>query len=459
MLTPRDLDLSPDFQSVLQLLEDTLQNVFLTGKAGTGKSTLLSYFRKTTKKSTVVLAPTGVSALNVEGQTIHSFFGFKPNVTVESARKAARKTHQPELYSQLDMLIVDEISMVRADLLDCMDVFMQTVLHSKRPFGGKQVVFIGDLYQLSPVVTSDEKLFFSEVYDSPYFFSSNVMERPDFDIQLVELDKIYRQTDVVFIELLNGIRTNSITDEQLACLNARVSPNFESELGYVHLTGTNMDADRINASELSQLTTSVFNSEGRVTGEFNPKHAPTETSLRLKVGAQVMFLNNDMQGRWVNGTIGEVTQLPGQSLVVTPSDDHNTELQVEIPGKGLVSVAPYKWPMYRYAYDSTRRIMTQESAGTFTQYPLKLSWAITIHKSQGKTFDRVVLDLKRGTFAHGQAYVALSRCRSLAGLILKYPFRKSHILMDSRVVVFLTECGQSYTPGGSSMGSVQLRID
>jgi ATP-dependent DNA helicase PIF1 len=459
MLLSSSIDLSSVFQSAVQLMEDTNQNVFLTGKAGTGKSTLLSYFRKTTKKSTVVLAPTGVSALNVEGQTIHSFFGFKPNVTVDSAKKSARKTHQPELYSQLDMLIVDEISMVRADLLDCMDVFMQTVLHNKRPFGGKQVVFIGDLYQLSPVVSADEKLFFSEVYASPYFFSSTVMDRVDFDIQLIELDKIYRQTDDVFIDLLNGVRTNSITDEQLACLNARVFPNFESEQGYIHLTGTNMDADRINANELALLPASVFNSEGRVTGEFNPKHAPTETSLRLKIGAQVMFLNNDVQGRWVNGTIGQVTQLPGQSLAVTPSDDHNSEVQVEIPGKGLVSVSPYKWPMYRYAYDSVRRIMTQESAGTFTQYPLKLSWAITIHKSQGKTFDRVVLDLKRGTFAHGQSYVALSRCRSLEGLILKYPFRKSHIMMDSRVIEFLTRFCAGASANGGFLDNIQLAIE
>jgi ATP-dependent DNA helicase PIF1 len=433
------IEVTTEFQNALQILEGTTQNLFLTGKAGTGKSTLLKYFRDRTKKSVVVLAPTGVAALNVSGQTIHSFFGFKPSITVEDAKKTAKKTHKKELINKVDLIIVDEISMVRADLLDCMDVFLQVVLKNKNPFGGKQVVFIGDLYQLPPVVSSGEKLFFSEVYTSPYFFSAKVIKRSNFELKFIELDKIYRQTEGPFIGLLNAIRNNSITPEQLEHLNTRVHPEFNAPPGYIHLTGTNQDADQINSHQLNQLNRQLFTSEGKSTGEFNLKDSPTEPALKLKVGAQVMFLNNDSLGRWVNGTIGTIKLLPSQSVKITSSEGDYPELQVEIPNQGVVSVTPFKWAMFKYSYDTARKLMTQETLGSFTQYPLKLSWAITIHKSQGKTFDRVILDLKRGTFAHGQSYVALSRCRSFEGLILKYPFKKSHILMDFKVVKFLTQ--------------------
>ena len=433
------IEVTSEFQSVLQILEDTTQNLFLTGKAGTGKSTLLRYFRDRTQKSVVVLAPTGVGALNVAGQTIHSFFGFKPSITVENAERTAKKTHKKELVSKVDLIIIDEISMVRADLLDCMDVFLQAVLNNKKPFGGKQVVFIGDLYQLPPVVNAAEKLFFSEVYASPYFFSANVMAHSNFELTFIELDKIYRQKEELFIDLLNAIRNNAITPEQLDHLNTRVFPEFNVPPGYIHLTGTNQDATHINAHQLKGLNRQEFISEGNSMGDFNLKDSPTEPVLTLKVGAQVMFLNNDSLGRWVNGTIGIVKALPSHSVKITSAEGDYPDLHVEIPNKGVVLVAPFKWAMFQYKYDPARKLMTQETRGSFIQYPLKLSWAITIHKSQGKTFDRVILDLKRGTFAHGQSYVALSRCRSFEGLILKYPFKKSHILMDVKVPKFLTQ--------------------
>lgn len=426
------LELTPDFQKTLELLEKTDKSVFITGRAGTGKSTLLDYFRKNTRKNVVVLAPTGVAALNVEGQTIHSFFSFKPDVTVDKVKRLPPL--KQKLIRNLDALIIDEISMVRADLLDCVD----RALRLNRdfpdlPFGGLQMILIGDLYQLPPVVTENEQPVFSLHYDSPYFFSARVFQDENFDLEFVELEKVFRQKDVAFLELLNVIRNRSVTEEQLAKLNARCQPDFipkEDEF-YITLTSTNEAADRINEERLSQLPGKAHRYEGLIEGEFDSTSLPTAETLTLKEGAQVMLLSNDPYGRWVNGSIGrieEIIKVSGQPDVVL----------VRLQNNDLVDVLPHQWEIFHFEFDQKKKKIISRVVGTFTQYPLRLAWAVTIHKSQGKTFDRVIVDIGRGTFAHGQVYVALSRCTSFEGLVLKKPIKKSHIMMDYRVVRFLT---------------------
>ncbi len=415
------------FKRAMELMEVTHNNVFLTGKAGTGKSTLLSHFMKHTKKNVVVLAPTGVAALNVQGETIHSFFGFMPNMTVDKAKKKGAKATKNELYQELTTIIIDEVSMVRADLADCVDQFLKAARKNKEPFGGVQMVFIGDLYQLPPIVMNHEKDFFAEFYESPWFFHSKAVRDERFYMELVELDKIYRQSDNQFIDLLNAIRVNTVTDRQIDAINARVLSVGSQVLDSIHLTSTNQLAADINDARLAQLKTPAQCFSSTIKGNFDMKQYPTDQSLLLKVGAQVMFANNDMDGQWVNGTVGQVTEILPSAVIVKIHE-----------GKE-VFVASHKWDLYRYSYDAKSRSLSQKSAGSFEQIPLKLAWAITIHKSQGKTFDRVVIDLGNGSFASGQTYVALSRCRTFEGIRLKKPIRKSDVRVDRQVHRFLTE--------------------
>lgn len=416
------------FQHALDTMENSAQNIFLTGKAGTGKSTLLTLFREQTRKHIVVLAPTGIAALNIRGETLHSFFHFKPNIGVSEAQENAKKWQKKQIFAELDTLVIDEISMVRADLLDCIDIFLRTVLKKDSPFGGKQMIFIGDLYQLAPVVTAQEKKYFKEVYKSPYFFSSQACLHPEFEMVFIELEKVYRQNDPLFIEILNAIRNRSVTETHLSQLNQRVCLQDELVEGHVYLTTTNADADLINTRKQQQLKTPLFTSKAELSGDFSPKLAPTDMQLTLNVGAQIMFLNNDPQGQWVNGTLGQIEaiHLSGQEILVRHQDGH------------VVTVHPHKWTLYKYSYDATSKTLRQESEGAFTQYPLKLAWAITIHKSQGKTFDKVIIHLGKGSFATGQTYVALSRCRTLEGMQLTKALTKNNILTDYRVVQFLT---------------------
>lgn len=422
------IEINQQFKAALDLLEGSDENVFITGKAGTGKSTLLTCFRERTKKSLVVLAPTGVAALNVQGETIHSFFRFKPNITVEEAEKIAARVKNSALYKNIDLAVIDEISMVRADLLDCVDAFLRKVLKKRKPFGGLQMVFIGDLYQLPPVVTSHDREHFSAAYESPYFFSSRVIAGGEFTLHFIELEKVYRQKDAEFIELLNAIRNNSITAEQLGILNGRVNLNCsQDDAGYIYLTTTNDAARKVNHEKLSALTTKLFTYSAAVAGNFDGRLAPADMELSLKAGAQVMFLNNNADGLWVNGTIGAVEDIDEQEIIVRTQDGYQ------------VSVEPYKWTLYRYIFEKETKRLLQENIGSFIQYPLNLAWAVTIHKSQGKSFDRVIIDLGRGTFAHGQAYVALSRCRTFSGMVLAAPLKKGHIIMDGKVVAFLTQ--------------------
>ncbi len=432
-ISPKTIELNDDFKKALHLLEDTTQHLFITGKAGTGKSTLLEYFRSNTKKKIVVLAPTGVAALNVKGQTIHSFFKFKPNVNVEAIKKQTARKNK-SLYKKLDAIVIDEISMVRADILDCIDRFMRIHGQNKNePFGGVQMIFIGDLYQLPPVVTSQEKLAFKLLYPSPYFFDANVFSR--ITIELVELEKIYRQKDATFIKLLNAIRNNSAQTEHIEMLNKHcLKTSFleRKDEFTICLTTTNARADTINQEKLGSLKTKTVAFEAKIMGEFKERDLPTAEHLVLKIGAQVMFLNNDLRARWVNGSIGKIVDFENDA-------DGEKIILVEKPDGEVVDVSPYSWELFDYVFDQERQRIDSSTVGSFRQYPLRLAWAITIHKSQGKTFERVVLDLERGTFAHGQLYVALSRCTNLDGLILKQPVKKSHILMDWHIVRFLTQ--------------------
>lgn len=425
----KEIELNEQFVRALKAMEQTSGHVFVTGKAGTGKSTLLEYFRRHTKKKVVVLAPTGVAALNVKGQTIHSFFRFKPHVTLDSIKKL--KKDGDSIYKKIDAIVIDEVSMVRADLLDCLDRFMRLNGRSrKKPFGGVQMILIGDLYQLPPVVTSKEKDIFRTHYESPWFFDARVMN--GLDLEFIELEKVYRQKDESFISLLNAIRNNSVTDEDLKILNQRYDPGFIAEPGdfYIWLTSINEAAERVNLSHLSALKSEPVIYQGDLRGDFTPESLPTRMALELKTGAQVMLLNNDSWGRWVNGSIGRIEDIE--------QGEEGDVIIVELTDGDLVEVTPYTWEIFHYYFDQKKNSIASEVVGSFTQYPLRLAWAVTIHKSQGKTFERVVIDIGRGTFATGQVYVALSRCTRLDGIVLKKPIQKKHVFMDWRVVRFVT---------------------
>ena len=422
------LTLHAEAAAVLRLLEHTRTSVFLTGRAGTGKSTLLHYFRATTAKRLVVLAPTGVAAVQVQGQTIHSFFGFGPDITVEEVRQ--RPVREPALFKQLDTIVIDEISMVRADLLDCMDMFLR--LHGprpSRPFGGIQMLFIGDLYQLPPVVPPDDAAVFATYYRSPYFFDARAVQ--DLPLRVVELTHVYRQQDPAFIAVLEAIRTGSLSAAGLALLNTRVYPVDVAarQTGLMHLVPTNAHAEHINGAHLARLPGEAVTCRGTVRGEFRRSALPTSALLTLKPGARIMLLANDAAGRWVNGDVGVITALD-------PSQPHQA-LQVELDNGDGGWLGPYTWERIRFTYNADLDRIEAEVLGSFTQYPVRLAWALTIHKAQGKTFDQVLVDFGRGTFAHGQAYVALSRCTSLAGLRLQRPLEARHIVIDRRVRRFL----------------------
>lgn len=428
------VELNDAFRRALDLLENSNRPVFITGRAGTGKSTLLEYFRETTGKRVVVLAPTGVAALNVRGQTVHSFCRFKPDITLDKVKKLRLRRGEGSVYRNLETVVIDEVSMVRADLLDCVEKFLRlNGPRPREPFGGLQMVFIGDLYQLPPVVTAAEKSLFAAPYETPYFFSARAMDGLAGRMEYVELEKVYRQTEADFIGLLNGVRNRSISDDDLGRLNARTDPEFvpaDDDFAVV-LTATNDLAAARNGEKLARLPGSPRRYAGLVEGEFDRSSFPTDEVLELKVGAQVMLLTNDPQGLWVNGTIGKIIGL-------VEDEGGADRVAVELRDGAVVEVGPHLWELFRFQYEAEADKIVSEPVGSFTQYPLKLAWAMTIHKSQGKTFDRVVVDLGRGAFAHGQVYVALSRCTSFEGLVLRRPVDRRHLRMDWRVVKFLT---------------------
>lgn len=431
----------------LERMEKSRKNIFLTGRAGTGKSTLLRYFRTHTNKKVVVLAPTGVAAVNIKGQTIHSFFKFKPDIILS---KIKRKSLGPDsIYRQVETIVIDEISMVRADLLDCIDVFLRLNRRNTRtPFGGVQMIFIGDLYQLPPVVTREEKEIFREHYQTPYFFSARVFEA--MQLEYIELEKIYRQRDDEFIKILNAIRNKTITNQQLRDINEKCfleNINEEFKNFTIRLTTTNAIAETVNQKKLNELVGEKYVFAGKIDGKFDQKSLPTDANLILKKDAQVMLVNNDTAKRWINGTMGKVAhvyQENGEKII-----------QVKLQNGRIENVKRNTWELFQYTYDAKKGALDSKIVGSFEQYPLLLAWAVTIHKSQGKTFDRVILDIGTGTFAHGQMYVALSRCTSLDGIILKQRLEQRHIILDERVMNFVT--GYQYLRAEKNMPMLEKK--
>lgn len=419
---------SPTAKTVLELMNNSQKNIFLTGKAGTGKSTLLDYFRKNTEKNVVVLAPTGVSAVNINGETIHAFFGLKPGFELPEAKKR-KQPKNPSLYKRITTIVIDEISMVRADLMDAMDIFLRNVRKNSEPFGGVQMIFIGDLYQLPPVITNaDRKIFYEDYgYKAPYFFNSDVFSRDDFFLEFIELEKIYRQNDSTFINLLNAVRDNSISYHQIQELNRATKSDFfpKRDSGFISLCTTNADVNSINEKNLEEIEEEEFFADGIIEGDVQKNLFPAEEYLTVKKGSQIIFLNNDSKRRWVNGSLGKIVSI----------DTDEYCMEIEIDGK-VHEIEPHTWDISKYVIKNGK--LEREMIGSFTQFPIKLAWAITIHKSQGKTFDNVVIDFGRGTFAHGQAYVALSRCRTFSGMVMRRNILKSDIKMDLKITDFFS---------------------
>ncbi len=437
------MDFVPDthnkeFQDALNLIKYTHQSVFLTGKAGTGKSTFMRYICKQTKKKHVVLAPTGIAAINAGGSTIHSFFKLPfhplppddPNLSLQRGRIHEffkyPKSHR-KLLEELELVIIDEISMVRADIIDAVDRILRVYSHNLRtPFGGKQLLLVGDVFQLEPVVKADEREILNRFYPTPYFFSARVFSQTD--LVSVELQKVYRQRDDRFINVLDHIRNNCVGAADLQLLNTRYGAQEEpSEADmYITLATRRDNVDYINDRKLAALPGEAVTFSGDIQGDFPESSLPTQKDLVLKPGAQIIFIKNDYERRWVNGTIGVVSGFdPIEGTLYIITDD----------GKEC-DVRQETWRNIRYKYNEEKNEIEEEELGTFTQFPVRLAWAITIHKSQGLTFGRVVIDFTGGVFAGGQAYVALSRCTSLQGIQLKKPVSRADVFVRPEITSF-----------------------
>ncbi|MCC8408192.1 AAA family ATPase [Mucilaginibacter sp. UR6-1] len=408
--------------------DNTNTIVFLTGKAGTGKTTFLRQLKQHSQKRMVIVAPTGVAAINAGGMTIHSLFQlpFGPLLPGNEGPELHYNPEKRELLQNLELLVIDEISMVRPDVLDQLDAILRSLRGNTHAFGGVQLLLIGDLAQLSPIIRDEEWALLRPYYATPYFFSSQVMQRSAY--VRIELETVYRQSDPVFVAILNGMRDQSLTPEQLAQLNERYVPNFvpARDEAFITLTTHNKIAQQINSERLDALSEEAMEYKATIRGEFPADAYPTEISLQLKVGAQVMFVKNDSSAekRYYNGKIGTVVNLEADTVhVLTP--------------EGLkIAVQALEWSNVKYQMDGEQ--VAESNAGSFAQVPLRLAWAITIHKSQGLTFEQAVIDVS-GAFAHGQAYVALSRCRSLQGLVLRHPVSNQNIIGDPQVRRFNQE--------------------
>lgn len=415
-----------ELNTAWEFVEKTGKSVFLTGKAGTGKTTFLKRVVEESKKRVVVVAPTGIAAINAGGVTIHSFFQlplhpFIPGMKIES--KFAFSKEKRSIIKTIDILIIDEISMVRSDLLDAIDSVLRRFRNRHKPFGGVQLLMIGDLQQLSPVVTDEDVQFLSQYYPSPYFFGSHALARTDY--VTIELKEVYRQQDAVFISMLNAVRGGRPSIEVIRALNSRYCPGFvpPPDEGYIRLTTHNHIADEYNSRQLSLIDDQAHSFEAEVSGNFPESSYPVDFRLELKAGAQVMFVKNDPSSdkRYYNGKIGIVT------------DFYEEYIMVQCPGEDeKIAVEPLEWENSRYVINEQTQEMESEVIGIFRQYPLRLAWAITIHKSQGLTFDKAIIDAA-SAFASGQVYVALSRCRTLEGMVLATPLRQDAVITDLRV--------------------------
>lgn len=427
-----------EWQSALQIVNFTRRSLFLTGKAGTGKSTFLRYVSEHTKKRHVILAPTGIAAINAGGQTLHSFFKlpFHPLLPNDSRydirhiRKSLKYSGDTiKMLRELELIIIDEISMVRSDIIDFIDKVLRIYCHNMRePFGGKQMLLVGDIFQLQPVVKPDEWQLMQPFYASAYFFAASVWQQ--MDLVSIELRKVYRQKDDNFIHILDRIRSNVASDNDLATINSRVERHGEAinDANQMAITlATRRDtAEFINNERLEALEgrPSIF--KGHIKGDFPESSLPAPIELEIKPGAQVIFIKNDKERRWVNGTIGVVVALDEEEGIITVCDENGREHDVERE----------TWENMRYTFNEKEQKIEEQLLGTFVQFPLRLAWAITVHKSQGLTFRRVRIDFTGGAFAGGQAYVALSRCTSLEGISLEAPIRRSDIFVKPEVIAF-----------------------
>lgn len=433
--TTENLEITEEFDKALNVLLHTDESIFITGKAGTGKSSLLRHFTNTTDKKYIVLAPTGIAALNVGGQTIHSFFRFPPG---EINPKSIKFDYMREdLFEQLEMVIIDEVSMVRSDLMNGIDVSLRMNTGNDIPFGGVQMVFIGDMFQLPPVIRNQERHKILNEYGGEYFFDAPVFSE-NFHYHFLELTKVFRQSEeeAEFIEILNRVRSNAVTDNDIKKLNSRYNPS--SDNSGIYLTSRRNTAREINNARLIELEGESKEFIGELKGKYEElanedekrleSKLPAPYKLNLKEGAQVMMLKNDPLKRWVNGTIATVISLKDNEITIS-IDGKTDKLDKEI------------WMEVKYFYNRESGEIEEEVVAEFIQYPVRLSYAVTIHKSQGKTFDNVTIDVGRGAFAHGQMYVALSRCTTLEGITLKRPIRKSDIITDRRIASFYKNMG------------------
>ena len=430
---------NPEFNKVLALLRSTTRSIFLTGKAGTGKSTFLRYITENSVKKLVVLAPTGIAAVNVGGQTLHSFFHlpFKPLLPDDPDYSTPKRLFSMlklnktkiKLIKSLELIIIDEISMVRADVIDFIDRILRFATGNRRqPFGGKQLLLVGDIFQLEPVVTPDMREILRRWYSAPYFFNAKVFE--EMDLISVELIKVYRQTDRSFVEMLDRIRDGNPTKADLFAINSRLitdnsTPEDSESFSMTIATRRDM-VDNINETRLSALNTPLRTYIGSVTGDFPESSYPTDLELTLKEGAQVVFVKNDsgQPRRWVNGTLGRV---------VEATDD---EIRVELENGSVYTVEIERWDNIRFKYDVSTKRVIEEVIGSFTQFPLKLAWALTIHKSQGLTFNHINVDVGRGAFTGGQSYVALSRCTSLEGIRMRSTLNERDVFVNPEIRQF-----------------------
>ena len=445
---------NPELDLAWRIVENTGMHMFLTGKAGTGKTTFLKELKRRSPKRMVVTAPTGIAAINAEGMTLHSFFQlpfapYIPDTVFNAGKDAYRYRFSKEkirIIRSIDLLVIDEISMVRADLLDAVDSVLRRYRSSHLPFGGVQLLMIGDLQQLAPVVKAEEWELLSKHYDTPYFFSSRALAETQY--ATIELKQTYRQTDAHFLNLLNRVRTNTADRRVLEELNRRYKPKFvpPAEERYIRLTTHNILAQNINERELGKIDRPTFVFNAVITGKFPEYSYPTDETLTLKQGAQIMFVKNDRspEKRYFNGMIGEITAIDEKGFYVR-SKDYPEEIRVE----------QEQWDNSRYTLNEKTMEITEEIEGTFSQFPVRLAWAITIHKSQGLTFSHAIIDA-HDSFAHGQVYVALSRCRTLEGMVLSTPLGSGAIICDNTVERY-TSGIERRTPSGDNIGEWEKR--